>query len=162
MTHPQLTARLKNMGDMVKGVEANFLPRRNGAWGQFREYWLVPDIGVSWVEDYEAFFSSIRNELNPSFAERPYLESRRGPNGIVNIVGLSVGKLFFDEVIGEDELDGFRVDGDVYKRRTIVRVYPSRRIVEDLFREGKERKLVIELGLNGLSYDKSRLEHARK
>ncbi len=162
MSHPQLIARIRNGGDLVRGVEANFLPRRNGAWGQFREYWLVPDGSISWVESYEAFFRSLIGELHPNFAESPYLEARRGPNGIVHIVGLSIGKLYFDEVIGERELEGFRVDGEPYKRRTIVRVYPSRQIVEGLFRAGDERKLVIELGLNGLNYEPSRLEAVRK
>ena len=162
MSHPQLTVRLRNTADLVRGLDVNFLPRRNGAWGQFREYWFVPEVGMGWVEDYEAFFRSLRDEMYPSFAESPYLEARRGPNGIVHVVGLSIGKLFFDEVIGDEELAGFKVDDDPYKRRTIVRVYPSREIVNELFRTGGERKLTIDLGRNMLNYDLIRLEIVRK
>lgn len=134
---------------IAKVFENNYLPRRNGYWSHTMDFCVAPKNGLYTAEELQEFMMSlVPKGLQPTCRDdfRQYDENS----------DLSLGKLYFDEDIGQEKVtrictltdeELLNVSGFVngqrtieesrpYQRRTWVSPFPSKALVYDLL-EGK-------------------------
>lgn len=134
---------------IARVFEKNYLPERNGFWSHTVDFWVAPKQGLYAADRLQMFMIRlIPPDLEPSCKDdfRQYAEEG----------GLQLGKLYFDEDIGQEKrtrictltdeellnVGGFengqrRIEETLrYQRRTWVRLFPSELLVQDLL-EGK-------------------------
>ena len=134
---------------IAKVFENNYLPGRNGYWSHTMDFWVAPKNGLYTAEELQEFMMGLVPEgLEPTSKDDFRKYDKKSD--------LSLGKLYFDEDIGQEKVtrictltdeDLLNVSGFVdgqrtieesrpYQRRTWVRPFPNEALVEDLL-EGK-------------------------
>lgn len=134
---------------IAKVFEKNYLPGRDGYWSHTMDFWVVPKNGLYTAKKLQDFMMS----LVPEGLEPTSIDDFRQYN---KKSSLDLGKLYFDEDIGQEKVtrictlsdeELLNVSGFVngqrtieedrpYQRRTWVSLFPNKALVRDLL-EGK-------------------------
>ena len=134
---------------ITKVFEKSYLPGRDGFWSHTMDFFVAPKNGLYTAEELQKFMMGLVPEgLQPTCKDD---FSQYDQNS-----DLSLGKLYFDEDIGQEKvtrictltdeqlfnvskfINGQRTieESRAYQRRTWVRPFPSESLVRDLL-EGK-------------------------
>jgi hypothetical protein len=111
--------------DVVSFRQDNYYPETDGIWTEFVKIYVVPSKLFKSVYCEDELTETAEKIVSPDLQPSDMIRCR------IEFEKLTYPKLFFDEEIPREELDERYDSSTQYLRRTIVAVYPKRKIAEE-------------------------------